>query len=149
MFRVDAINAAVGPNRGELEFQEPDYRKPASFGSLELRQTAGSENIGQPLEEHRTRRVPMLPMSELSTTPPDFIKIDIEGMEAEVMVAAEDFVAEHQPIIFCEHIKADRQMLFECFSRIGYRVGVSGINLLAMPEGDSLWDRVSVAKVGS
>ncbi|MCX7396093.1 MAG: FkbM family methyltransferase [Planctomycetales bacterium] len=39
---------------------------------------------------------------EKNLTPPDFIKIDIEGMESSALAGAEQLLREHQPIIICE-----------------------------------------------
>jgi hypothetical protein len=46
-FNAHAIHGAVGAENGVLRIPTPNYMAPASFGSLELRQSAANEFIGQ------------------------------------------------------------------------------------------------------
>src|SRR5215475_753566 len=45
-----AIHAAIAATTGTMRVPTPDYLKPASFGSLELRPREGVEFIGQPID---------------------------------------------------------------------------------------------------
>ena len=57
-FNAIAMNAAISSESGTLEIPNPNYFLPSSFGSLELRQRAGNEFIGQHdrlREKHRHR----------------------------------------------------------------------------------------------
>ena len=49
-FNAHAIHAAVGAQDGMLRIPTPNYMAPASFGSLELRQSAANEFIGQEID---------------------------------------------------------------------------------------------------
>src|SRR5712691_8692666 len=49
-FNATAIHAAVGAEPGEIRIPSPDYLRPASFGSLELRRRASNEYIGQAID---------------------------------------------------------------------------------------------------
>lgn len=142
---IEAIHAAVGGEKGEIEYKEPDYRKPGSFGSLEMGLGNHLEDIGQPLSNRPTRRVPVVTMDSLSDNPPDFIKLDVEGMEEEVLSSSIDFLREHMPIILCEHIKSDPKMLTRLLQGIGYKLASNEMNILAMPEGDPMWEKVSIS----
>ncbi|TAF70615.1 MAG: FkbM family methyltransferase, partial [Curvibacter sp.] len=82
-FNAKAIHGAIGAEDGVLDIPVPDYLQPASFGSLELRQTAKSECIGQAINAERNQRVRMLTIDSLDLQRRDFIKIDVEGMELE------------------------------------------------------------------
>jgi FkbM family methyltransferase len=82
-FNASAIHAAVGAQDGVLDIPVPDYLKPSSFGSLELRQSGRSEFIGQALDPRKTQRIRMMAIDSLQLERLDFIKIDVEGMEME------------------------------------------------------------------
>src|SRR5258708_28849640 len=49
-FNAMALNAAISSEPGTLEIPNPNYFQPSSFGSLELRQRAGNEFIGQTID---------------------------------------------------------------------------------------------------
>src|ERR1700760_4018408 len=49
-FNAQAIHAAVGAQQGTLRVPTPNYLVPASFGSLELRQSDATEFIGQEID---------------------------------------------------------------------------------------------------
>ncbi|NMM43251.1 FkbM family methyltransferase [Rhodospirillaceae bacterium KN72] len=144
LFNVVPVNAAIGAARDRLSFREPDYSQTGSFGSLELRQSEGSEFIGQDLSGSPTVTVPMIPLSDLQPYPPDFIKIDIEGMECEALCDAPDTVTEHRPIVLCEGIKVDQQRLCDFFSDNDYMYFVLGINYLFVPK-EAEWARKFIA----
>lgn len=47
--------------------------------------------------------IPVVPLDHLNIiTPPDFIKIDVEGMEMDVLSGARNFINAYRPIIFVE-----------------------------------------------
>src|SRR5215467_399108 len=48
-FNAVALNAAISDGLGMLKIPRPDYLVPSSFGSLELRKSANTEYIGQPV----------------------------------------------------------------------------------------------------
>jgi FkbM family methyltransferase len=120
----------------------PDYDTAATFGSLELRGTHRSENIGQDLSESDTVTVALKTLSALQPGPPDFIKLDIEGMEEEALLTQEEFLDAHRPVVFCEHIKSNARALTDGFKRIGFQSFVVGINLLFVRPESRLMETV-------
>src|SRR5262245_21200820 len=73
-FNARAIWAALADKDGFLDIPEPDYMKPASFGSFELQERLGNEHIGQnidyskpksrvrtiAIDDHRFERIDLL-----------------------------------------------------------------------------------------
>jgi hypothetical protein len=47
---IHAIHAVVGTECGRLGIPAPNYLTPSSFGSLEPRERAGNEHIGQKID---------------------------------------------------------------------------------------------------
>jgi FkbM family methyltransferase len=90
-FNARAIHCAVAAECGTARIPNPDYLRPSSFGSLELKPlTGGGEFIGQPISysEGDLVDVPAITVDSLELPRIDFIKIDVEGMEFEVLGGA-------------------------------------------------------------
>ena len=56
-FNATAVHAAVAAEGSSISIPQPDYLKPASFGSLELRQRPNTEFIGQAIDYSTARTV--------------------------------------------------------------------------------------------
>ena len=135
LFNAQAIFGAVGSMNGRLAVPQPNYMRPASFGSLELQQTLKTEYIGQSISyaEKDLVEVPLLRIDSLGLKRLDFLKIDIEGMEIEALRGAAEVLSQFKPIILLEWIKSDRQALEDFLIERGYEVKEKGANLLALP----------------
>ena len=143
-FNARAVHAAVGAAPGHLDIPEPDYNQPGSFGSLELRQSEHSEFIGQKMDPARTRRVPLVTLDAYCLPRVDLIKIDVEGMEAEVLRGAAATIERLHPLMQIEVIKSDADGLRRLLGDWGYQVLGAGINLLAIHESDPCRERIAV-----
>lgn len=132
--------AAVGAMCGTLNIPEPDYLVPSSFGSLELRQSEGNEFIGQKIDysDARLKPVDMVSIDSFKLRRVDLIKIDVEGMEMEVLDGAVATLARCKPVLLVEVIKTDRAALEAALSSAGYTTMDLGINLLALHRDDPL-----------
>jgi FkbM family methyltransferase len=135
-FNARAIHGAVGATVGSLDIPVPDYSLPASFGSLELRQTKNSEFIGQTINPDRNQKVSMLTIDSLALTRLDFIKIDIEGMEMEALEGGRATIEQHKPVMLIESIKTDKAALLKFLSEHGYKTYPMGINIMAVHHTD-------------
>jgi FkbM family methyltransferase len=69
----------------------PDYLQPASFGSLELRESKSNEFIGQKIDYQQAncKKIQQIAIDQLKLDRVDLLKIDVEGMEADVLAGAE------------------------------------------------------------
>jgi FkbM family methyltransferase len=124
LFNARAIFAAVGAADGTMRVPSPNYLQPGSFGSLELKQTSGTEFIGQTIDYDPSALTEIRAMTIDSLVLPraDLIKIDVERMEAEVLEGARQTIARCRPIIFMEHLKTGRAVLEAALSAHGYRL---------------------------
>ncbi len=143
-FNAQAIHGAIGAESGVLDIPVPDYLQPASFGSLELRQTAQSEFIGQTIHAERKQRVRMLTIDSLELPRLDFIKIDVEGMELEALAGGRDTITKHKPVMLIESIKTDKVALLKVLEEHGYQTFPMGINVLAVHHTDPTREQISV-----
>ena len=143
-FNALAINAAVSSESGVMQIPSPNYLVPSSFGSLELRQRAGNEFIGQPIDYENTVNVRKLTLDEFNLPRVDFIKIDVEGMELEALEGAKRSITQSHPIMLIEKIKTDAEKLRQWLRDNGYEVLDAGINMLAIHKSDKTLTDVHV-----
>ncbi|HMK88652.1 MAG TPA: FkbM family methyltransferase [Methylocystis sp.] len=137
-FNARAVHAAVTDACGSMRIPTPDYFQPASFGSLELRKRESPEFIGQTISyaEPDMVEVAGLTIDSLELGRIDFLKIDVEGMEMEVLAGAASSIAANKPAMLIEYIKVDQSQLRQWLGQQGYAVAQVGINFLAIHESD-------------
>jgi FkbM family methyltransferase len=137
--------AALGERDGQMQIPRPDYFKPASFGSLELRQHESNEAIGQPISYDAADcvTVPAVALDSLEWDRLDFIKIDVEGMEADVLRGARRCIERFRPMILLEVIKSDRAELRAMLEGWGYELFDAHINWLALHVSDPMCAEVA------
>lgn len=142
--------AALGERTGELVVPRPDYFAPGSFGSLELREQAGNEDIGQPISYDRAQgtSVPMLSIDSLELARVDLLKLDVEGMELEVLRGARQTLLSWQPVLMVEVIKADRTAIEGLLGDLGYHCFPAGMNMIAVHTGDPVLAHMRVREDG-
>ncbi len=67
--------------------------------------------------------LPKIPLDDVRLeSRPDFIKIDVEGMELEVLIGAQKTIAEHRPPIYIEVAPKNRQEFKGMMSEWGYSI---------------------------
>lgn len=137
-FNAIAVFAAVSADRGSMRVPCPDYRIPASFGSLELKQREGTEYIGQPIDysNEKTTEIPTVSVDSLALKRIDLIKIDVEGMEFDVLDGAERSIRDNHPILFVEALKIDADKLRLRLKQMDYQLFNIGMNILAVHKND-------------
>jgi FkbM family methyltransferase len=137
-FNARALHAAVGATDGVLRVPTPDYLRPSSFGSLELRQSATNEFIGQDVDysEERLQPIRMMTIDSLNLARLDMIKIDVEGMESDVLDGAKATLEKCLPIIIVERIKSQQQAITQALASYGYEWFAFELNYLAVHPSD-------------
>lgn len=115
-------NMALGNEDGSLAVPALDPFKPASYGSLELGRPQ-VEDIGQwPDAGLPKETVPLKKVDNLGFPDPAFIKIDVEGMELDVLKGAHDVIMRARPIMFIEYLKNDSSALLAGIKALNYDV---------------------------
>lgn len=137
-FNARAIWGAVGAENGEILVPRPDYLRPGSYGSLEIRPSARNEFIGQTIDysEQAGQRTRLFTIDSLALPRLDFLKIDIEGMEMEALAGAMDTIRRFRPQMMIEKIKSDETALRNLLLAEDYRVAAFGLNLVAVHSSD-------------
>ena len=141
-FNAVAVHGAVSSESGVMQIPSPNYLVPSSFGSLELRQRDGNEFIGQTIDYTNLVNVRKIALDEFDLPRVDLIKIDVEGMEMEVLAGAARAIERHRPIMLIEKIKADAAALRMWLESRGYVIMEAGINLLVIHSTDRVLEDV-------
>jgi FkbM family methyltransferase len=153
-FNARALHAAVAGADGTLRVPVPDYLSAGSYGSLELRARPQTEFIGQAIDysEAATQPIRMLKLDSLGLDRVDVLKVDVEGMEAEVLLGGLEAIAKCRPIMLVEWIKSSKSQLRSIFESLGYRIFEGGMNLLAVHADDGslaqIEQNLTAARVG-
>jgi FkbM family methyltransferase len=137
-YNARAIHAALTSKPGTMKIPNPNYTQAGSFGSLELRKRDNTEWIGQPIDysENRMVDVQAISLDSLNFSRLDLVKIDVEGMELEVLVGGAKCIKRYHPILQIETLKSDQNALRIWLEKLGYSVASRGINFLAIHEND-------------
>ncbi len=127
------VYAAVGARAGKIQVPEFDWTKPTNFGGIELGEQQ-REFIGQ-ARTGMGATVDLITLDEAAREllPPLVIKIDVEGMEADVLRGARSLIMKHRPILFVEFLKSDQDELLQLFDELGYTVEKWHTDFLARP----------------
>jgi FkbM family methyltransferase len=136
-FNARAFHCALGDKNGSMRIPSPDYYKPASFGSLELKMRDNVEYIGQEISYNNCLvGVDLKTIDSVGLTRVDLIKIDVEGMELEVLAGGSRCILENKPLLLVESIKVDRSKLTTWLAERQYNFIQVGLNLLAIHKED-------------
>jgi FkbM family methyltransferase len=143
-FNARAINAAVSNRSGAMKIPQPNYLAHASFGSLELKKIERTEFIGQEINysEDKLVDVPMVHLDSFNFPRLDLLKIDVEGMELEVIEGAARCISEKRPIMLVEALKTDAAALRARIESFGYVVYPVGLNFIAFHKDDKCMEGV-------
>lgn len=106
---------ALGASTYSLVLPAIDTNSETNFGGLALK---GDVDIGQPTETIRIER-----LDDLVSGPVDFIKIDAEGMEADVLAGAPSLLRTSKPVLMaeCNDLEQGGRVLRACLD-LGYEV---------------------------
>lgn len=135
LWNVRARMEALGKQSGAVGVPQPDYQRPASFGSLEL--DGRNDDLGQSVDAGTKRNfVPVRMIDEFGLKRLDLLKVDVEGMEVQVLKGAEQTIRRCQPIMLLEFTKSGYAVLRDMLAGMGYDVHPVGrMNVIAVPKG--------------
>ena len=137
-FNARVIHAAVTSRSGSMKMPKPDYLTNSSFGSLELKKRNNTEYIGQAIDYSDEKMVDVrtVDLDSFNFHRLDLLKIDVEGMEFEVLAGAAKSIGANRPILLVEVLKIDAEALRAWLEKLGYTVIPSGMNYIAIHKDD-------------
>lgn len=130
-FNAEAHRAVLGAKSGTMRIPVLDHRQPANFGGLSFLPSV-DQSPGQKVDfsEARTTAVGMVAIDDLGLKRLDILKLDVEGMEPDVLKGAQKTLREKRPIILAETMKCG----LAAFDGLlpGYKVVPAGGMMLAV-----------------
>lgn len=112
--QVDTLRAAVGRTEGVAQVPRVGFSNPGNQGAFSLRDPVNDDAV--------LEAVPMTTVDALDLSACHFAKIDVEGMEEDVVRGGVATIARHQPMLYLENNRRDRSPgLIQCLLDIGYR----------------------------
>ena len=101
---VHTHQLGVGAENGTLQLPDIDYSREHNSGGVSLAAVARPANNPRP-----KYRVTVVRLDDFYDQPRlDFIKIDVEGMEADVLRGAAALIRRHKPVIFAENDRPEK-----------------------------------------
>src|SRR5690348_8993140 len=103
--KVMCINAACGETEGFTYVPAIDYQSPGNHGGISVQTEA--KGMFQTMVKMRT-------VDEICGGPVRLLKIDVEGMELEVLKGAKETIEKYKPLLYVENDRPDKsQALIE------------------------------------
>ena len=122
--------AVGGHNDKTIEINIPSYSANHNFGGFEVKEIAKSDN--QNMQKPNKERVRMATLDSFDEMV-DLIKIDVEGMEEDVLAGAGKIFERSSPICFVEIFKSNPEKIISFFKGLGYLGYSTHQDLLAIP----------------
>ena len=131
-------HVALGSAPGSLKLPPVDYSRPWNFGGMSLKEESPEPQFapGTPESEAADRNefVPVIALDSLKLDRVDFIKLDVEGMEEEVLRGAARTLDKTRPLMQVEWFGHDRGRLpLFLLEHLDYRLYQAGNNLICVP----------------
>jgi FkbM family methyltransferase len=93
---VFAMQAAVGEKAGTITVPPLDPAVRTNFGGVSLQGVTFGESV------------PLVTLDSLDLPACQFLKVDVEGMEVEVLKGSEQLIETHRPIMYLENDRVER-----------------------------------------
>ena len=111
LHQVHARHAAAGSRAGSIQVPVLDATGPGNFGGLSLARRPQGEDV------------PLLRIDDLDLPRLDLMKVDVEGMEREVVAGAKDSIHRHRPVLYVENDRPENSAaLIESLLALDYRL---------------------------
>ena len=124
---VHGHGMALGAEPGTLALPPMDYNKPRNFGGVALGGEAAPAGTA-------VETVAIMTLDSLELARVDFIKLDVEGMEEDVLRGARGTLDRCRPMMQVEWMMRDQGRLpLYLLEHLDYRVFQAGMNLLCVP----------------
>jgi FkbM family methyltransferase len=109
---VDCVHAAVGAEPGTVVIPDINYNAPANYGGISPQQFESGRPVRQVVLD-----------AYMAGTNVDLVKIDVEGMEADVLRGSGRFIERYRPIMYVENDRLEKsEGLIGAIAALGYRM---------------------------
>lgn len=125
---LEIFNVGLGDQETVLQVPEINYSMPQDYGIVSL---VNQEKINK----SKSDTVNIVTIDSLELSRLDLFKIDVEGMEINVLNGSKDTVKKHRPYFWIEYYNSDTSKIKQWFNDIGdYTLyQVTGADILCVP----------------
>ncbi len=114
--QVSAFNVALGSRPAQLAIDRLDLLRADNFGGLSL-------SLPSEIATDEQYEIAVVTLDGMELPPVDLVKLDVEGMESDVLAGAQAVIARDRPVIFAECNSLESGATLLAFARAcGYRV---------------------------
>ena len=111
LFHVRPYRAALGRDVGNIKVPIVDYAGEINFGGISLSQSSAGEDV------------PLLALDSIALPSLRMLKVDVEGMEAEVLSGARQTITKLRPILYVENDRRGHsEGLIRLIEELGYNM---------------------------
>lgn len=119
----------------QVELPQYDYDQPMNFGSVEF----GGEQTemlhqARGTDPEKQERVEVRSLDSYHLQNVTAMKIDVEGMEAQVVAGAKETIQRDRPILYIEIFKSSFEAVRDAIPKVDYSIWQQGDNLWALPQ---------------
>ena len=140
-------NVCVGNSNVDIDVPKFNYHEVLNFGSIEF-----NERQSEQLSQERGVSSEKVKQIKIDDSPLDnvrFIKIDVEGMEADVLLGAENTIEKSRPLCLVEILKSDKNFIADFFSSRDYQLWEWGSDFLCIPKSLAGYFNITLKEVHS
>lgn len=114
LHNVYCLNCAVGNKMDFISIPELDYNKEGNFGGISLKID---------MKNMLTYKIQQITLDSLSIPKCNLIKIDVEGMETEVLKGSKSLIQKYKPFLYVENNrKEQKEKLLNLIKEYGYKI---------------------------
>ena len=118
-------NCGLGATKKTLKVPIQNYSQPKDFGTLSLKKQDNINNY---------ENVEIITIDSLNLSRLDFLKIDVEGMEIEVLIGGRETIRKNRPWCWIEYWMVDKELLKKQFDGLNYAIYIMDqLNVLCAP----------------
>ena len=132
LYNVYTHNLALGKENTFIEFEEPNYFEKNDFGTFSLVEKVIDETTKEKIKVQVQTLDSFIEQHNIKVV--SLLKIDVEGMDMDVLTGATQTIRMHHPVIFIEHNDNRKSIIDNVKNfliKFGYDFEIIGNNLLA------------------
>jgi len=120
---VECRHAAVGRRKGKITVPLIDPRAAYNFGGVALGDQGQGKGADGERRKTKRRKVDVVTLDGLKLTACHFVKIDVEGMEQDVIAGARRTIGRFRPLLYVENDRAEKAVgLIRAIDGLGYKM---------------------------
>lgn len=132
LYNVYTYNMGIGAENTYIEFNEPNYFRNHDFGTFTLNKDTMIERTADTMVVEVRTLDSFIDLHKIPRA--DLLKIDVEGMDLDVLRGAQDTIKKFLPKIFIEHsdnMTSVKDEILAFLEPYGYECRVVGNNIIA------------------